>query len=215
MVIAFFASSFRLPAPVELPNIFYVSFSGYNDTILNLSSGYAISVFFYGLVVYLPELSRRKRIRKHALLAYKGFRRKIITQILFASGKTVSMDDLEELSDPLKFDEYWRFDETGSGMRYYEFLNGLDDYYAARIAMELEVLRDEIQFVLNAVDIDDEKAFSYLRNLSAFAYDMSKTGADYDEQKRWGNFLWELLVPWDREKQKLLKDPIIEALEKI
>lgn len=214
VALVLYASDNRPTAPVSVPDFFYYEFPAYNNAILNLSSGYAISVLFYALIVYLPEHFKRKRIRNYALIAYSNFRESVLTQILFASGKSVG-EELEELLDPEKFDEYWRYDETGSGMRYYEFLNGLNDYFAGKIAFELEILRDEIQFILNAVDVDDEEAFTHLRYVTVLAYDMSKTGSNYEDQKRWGRFLWVLLVPKDTKTGKIKKDPIIESLEKI
>lgn len=215
LIIAIYASKERLESPIPLPSLFYFKFPVYGDVILNLSSGYVISVIFYFLVVYLPERAKCRRIRAHALKIYESFRKAAIRQILFASGQPGSLDEVRRLMDPKNFDDYWSFNKEESRQRYYDFLNGLNEYHAGRIALELEILRDEIQYVISNVDVEDENAFAFMKNLSVYAYEMSKTGASYDEQKQWGRFLSSLLVPKDDNTQKIIKDPLIQSLEKI
>jgi hypothetical protein len=111
------------------------------------------------------------------------FKESVLGIILNASGKSYGLDQIKELMAPDKFEEFFRFDETGSGMRWNEFLNGLNKYYAGKIVIEFEILREEIQFIINNVDIDDSDAYTFLKRLSTVSYSMSKIGSDYDDQK--------------------------------
>jgi hypothetical protein len=184
IVIALFLSNDRLTTPFNnAPEVLFAQFSAYNDLIFNLSSGYAVSVVLYFLIVFLPDHFRRQRIRKSALRVYMEFKESVLGIILNASGKSYGLDQIKELMAPDKFEEFFRFDETGSGMRWDEFLNGLNKYYAGKIVIEFEILREEIQFIINNVDIDDSDAYTFLKRLSTVSYSMSKIGSDYDDQK--------------------------------
>lgn len=216
IVIALFSSNDRLTMPFNnAPEVLFAQFSAYNDLIFNLSSGYAVSVVLYFLIVFLPDHFRRQRIRKSALRVYMEFKESVLGIILNASGKSYGLDQIKELMAPDKFEEFFRFDETGSGIRWDEFLNGLNKYYAGKIVIELEILREEIQFIINNVDIDDSDAYTFLKRLSTVSYSMSKIGSDYDDQKMWGNFLWGIFAQWDICRGKLEKDLISDAINKI
>jgi len=216
IAVALFASNARPTSLIDnLPGFFYLEFPAYSDAILNLSSGYTTSVFLYFLIVFFPEHLRRKRVRENALKVYREFKRSVLGLILSASGKALTLDQIEELMEPDKFAEYFCHDETGSVGRWNEFLNGLDDFHVGQIVIELEILRDEMQFIVNNVDLDDADAYVYLKHLSTVSYSMSKTGSDYDDQKQWGRFLMELFAQWNMGEGKWKKDYISESIRKI
>ena len=167
------------------------------------------------MIVFFPEHVRRKRIRENALKVYWEFKRSVLGLILSASGEGSTLDQVEELMEPEKFKEYFCSDETGSGKRWYAFLNGLDDSHVREIAIELEILRDEVQFIVNNIDLDDADAYAYLKHLSTVTYSMSKAGSDYDDQKLWGRFLMEIFTQWNMCEGNWKKDYILESIRKI
>ena len=143
---------------------------------------------------------------------YIDFKQEVIGLILHASGKAWSQDDIDHLMVPANFSHYFSEDETGSGGRWYEVLNGLDEHYVRQIANRLELLRSEVQFILSSIDIEDDEIFEFMKRLSEVSFRMSRVKSDYDDQKSWGRFLWSLYsdfdpivgkVPFDRNMRML------------
>ncbi len=212
----FFCSSDRPEAVVgTVPNWLFADSLHYRDAILNIVSGYVVSVIFYFLVVSLPDHLKKKIHQKHALKVYRSFKIDIIGLIFSASGKCYGTEEIEELMEPSRFREYFKEDETGSGGRWYDFLNGLDDYHRGRIATELEILREELQFLVSHHDIDDSEIYTHLKQVSVAIHAMSKTGVSYDEQKQWGRFLWALFSTFDWSSGYQDEDPIVRSILRI
>jgi len=213
---AFFASAEKLFAlPEGAPRFLFFNFPAYNDVILNLASGYTVSVFLYFLVVFIPDYRRCQCIRTNTLKVYQRFKEDVLTLILHAAEEPLSDTKKNDLFEPENFDDYFGHKVNESKTRWDEFLNGLDRYYVEQIAMELEILREEILFLIGNLNIDNEATFSLLKNLATTVYAMSKVGSDYDEQKAWGRFLWSIYSPCDPKTGKRLKDPVLEILEKL
>jgi hypothetical protein len=191
-----------------------ISFS-LRDALLGLLTSYAVTVVFYFLVVWFPEQQKRRRIKKGVISHYLQFKKEVIGLILHASGKAWSQDDLDRLIIPKEFSEHFSEDETGSGMRWYEVLNGLNGYYAGEIANRLELLRSEVQFVLSSIEIEDDEVFEFMKRLSEVAFSMSKIKADYEGQKSWGRFLWALYSDFDPTTGDVPFDRNLRMLERI
>lgn len=216
VLVVLFASSDRPQVSGDaLPGRFFSDFLSYRDAILNIGSGYIISVLFYFLLVALPEHFKRVRHKDHALKVCRRFKEDAIGLIFSASGKGYGLDEIDELMDPKKFRDYFEEDETGSGARWYEFLNGLDEYHRGRIVTELEILGDELQFLVSHHDVEDIDVYKHLKNASVAIHTMSKTGVSYDEQKQWGRFLWGLFTLFDWGEGYREEDPIERAIARI
>lgn len=216
IVLAFYASAYRAPSISEhTPAFLTWQPPYYSDTLLNLSSGFAISVLFYFLIVRIPQSAQRKRLRRGLVGIYADARVNIMREILSAS----ELYD-EDAEDPASDSKDFRtlFDKlTGhADKRWYATLNGLDDWHVQKIQLELQVLRDEIHYVLSIVDIEDTSLTAYLKNLSVVILEMNQLSADYDDRKTWGNFLWSLFTFFDWEKKGYLsEDPVLTMFEKI
>ena len=216
MPLVLFSSSDRPEAIVgTVPSWLFSDFLSYRDAILNLVSGYILSVVFYFLLVSLPDHLKKKRHQKHALKVYSSFKQDVLKLILSAAVKSYDSEKIEELMVPSRFREYFKEDESGSGSRWYDFLNGLDDYHRSRIATELEILREELQFLASHHDIDDSEIYSHLKQVSVAIHAISKTGISYEEQKQWGRFLWSLFSLFDLSSGYQEKDPIIRSILKM
>ena len=185
------------------------------DVLLGLLTSYTVTVVFYFLVVWFPEQKRRKRIKTGIIAHYMQFKKEVIGLILHASGKAWSQDDLDRLTIPKEFSNYFSEDETGSGMRWYGVLNGLNEYYVGEISNRLELLRDEVQFVLSSIEIQDQEVFEFMKRLSEVSFRMSKVKADYDDQKSWGRFLWALYSDFDPAVGDVPFDRNLKMLEKL
>ncbi|MFA5262453.1 MAG: hypothetical protein WC378_01415 [Opitutaceae bacterium] len=185
------------------------------DVLLGLLTSYAVTVVFYFLVVWFPEQRKRRRIKSGIISHYIQFKKEVLGLVLHAAKKGWSQDDLDRLIIPKEFSEYFSEDETGSGMRWYEVLNGLDDYYVAEIANRLELLRSEVQFVLSSIDIQDQEVFEFMKRLSEISFKMSKMRSDYDGQKSWGHFLWALYSDFDPSVGDVPFDRNLKLLERL
>lgn len=185
------------------------------DVLISLFTSYTVTVVFYILVVWLPLQRKRVRVKRSVISHYKEFKIEVLGLIMHAAGKTWSMDELEALQIPKNFSEYFSQDETGSGMRWYEVLNGLDDYYVSQIAMRLEILRSELHYVLSSIDIDDQEVFDFMKRLDQIAFRMSRLKSDYDDQKSWGRFLWLLYSDFDPIIGHVPQDRNLELLKRL
>lgn len=90
-----------------------------NSIVFNLSVGYLVSMFFWLLVVYLPERSRRHLLRDNLSRRYKHFREDTIQLLLWASIGTHDSQLPEELCDHRKFREFF---DVNSKERWYAAL---------------------------------------------------------------------------------------------
>jgi hypothetical protein len=61
----------------------------------------------------------------------------------------------------------------------------------------MEILRDEVAFALDNVDIADEQPFLFLKRLSHALFSMRKITLGYDETKSFAGLLWSVFAGWD------------------
>lgn len=78
-----------------------------NSIFFNLSVGYIVSLFFWGLVVYIPERNRRLILRDNLSRRYQDFRENTIQILLWASIGTHDSQLPKELCDHRKFKEFF------------------------------------------------------------------------------------------------------------
>ncbi len=80
-----------------------------------------------------------------------------------------------ELTDQAKFKEYFE-QPVGQGQdRWDAFQNKLDEYNLEALILKMEILRDEVTFALNNIDISDERPFVFLKRLSHALFSMRNT----------------------------------------
>ena len=186
----------------------------YNDIVSSLAAGYFTSVIVYFLVVRIPEERRRRRIRRMLLSRYQELKSDLIGLLIHASGKAYS-DEPESFQDPKKFREYFEFDETGSGGRWYEVLNGLNDYYIGEINNHLQIFSGELHFALGQIDVQRDDVFDYLKRFSTSISTMKTRKTDYDDIKIWGRYLWSILGSSDFVSGRSDTDRIEELINRI
>ena len=186
-----------------------------NSIVFNLSVGYLVSMFFWLLVVYFPERSRRLILRDNLSRRYQDFREDTTQILLWASIGTHDSQLPKELCDHRKFREF--FDEN-SKEHWYAALNGLqgnkdriDD-----LLLELELFASEVSYVLNNVNIQDAKVHSFFKRLSENIYRLKNSSVySYDQVKYLGNFLWGVHARWsiiDGQREDDVIQEMIEAL---
>lgn len=186
-----------------------------NVIVFNLSIGYLVSLFFWALVVYLPERKRRTILRNNLSSRYQSFKEEVIQSLLWAS---IGMHDSQmprELTDHNKFKNFFSQNESE---HWYAALNGIQgsEERMREITLAMQMLADEVAYVLNNLPIHDEAAHALLKNLNESVYRLQHSSADlYDQVKHVGNFLWAILARWsfiDGQRQEDILQNVIDRL---
>ena len=60
------------------------------------------------------------------------------------------------------------------------------------LSIEVAILMEEVSYVLNNVEIDDEKVHFFFRNLTHMVYKSKNLTSEYDEVKQLSSFLWNV-----------------------
>jgi hypothetical protein len=163
----------------------------------DLAIGALVSLLLYVLVVRIPDYQKRQRIKRSLTKQYRNFREDCIAIMLMVSDGTFVWGFHEELIDQAKFKEYFE-QPVGHGQdRWDAFQNKLDAYNLEGLILKMEILRDEVTFVLNNIDISDEEPFVFLKRLSNALLSMRQTKLGYDETKGFASFLWNVFAGFD------------------
>jgi hypothetical protein len=179
-------------AHVRCPQL--ANFHAWEKIAFDLSVGSLTSIFFYWLVVWIPEHAKRRRIRNSFARHFREFKEDAIATMLMVSDGTFMWGLHRELVDQKKFREYFEQQVSPDQDRWDAVHNKMTEYYLDEILTHLEILRAEISFAMATIEINDERALEFLKRLSATIIRMRKTTLDYDSMKGFGNFLWEVFA---------------------
>jgi hypothetical protein len=169
----------------------------WNTILYDLAVGALVSLLLYVLIVRIPDYQKRQRIKRSLTKQYENFREDCIAIILMVSDGTFEWGFHRELIDQAKFKEYFK-QPVGNGQdRWDAFMNKLDKYHLEALILKMEILRDEVTFALNNVDISDEQPFVFLKRLSHALFSMRNTTLGYDETKSFAGVLWSVFAGWD------------------
>ncbi len=186
-------------------------------SVLNvLSMGIVVSAIFYVIVVWLPGQRRKARIQRNLQEHYNAFRSSCIHTFLIASDSQ-DYHPREMLLEQSEFRRYFKVD-VGNGQNRWDVvlksLNG-SRYLLRDIQYEIEILREELLYVLNAIDVHDEEVFAFLKRLAQIIYRMRDIETEYDDIKQIGGFLWELFAGWSVIDGYRDKDIVQSMIERI
>ena len=184
-----------------------------NSIVFNLSIGYLVSLFFWLLVVYFPNRTRRLILRDNLSRRYQDFRESTIQILLWASIGTHDSQLPKELCDHRKFREF--FDEH-SKEHWYAALNGLQGTKESvdELLLELELFAGEVSYVLSNINIQDPKVHSFFKRLSENIYRLKNSPVySYDQVKYLGNFIWTVHARWSIIDGQLENDVIQDMID--
>ncbi|MGK7344406.1 MAG: hypothetical protein ACNS63_01190 [Candidatus Nitrospinota bacterium M3_3B_026] len=170
--------------------LFIVRSNG-NSIISNLSIGFIVSTIFYFIVVWLPERNQRKLIKR-------------------------SMEE-QYLSFKDEFKKYFSKPANASQGRWHAVANGLEsnNLLLKDLSIELEIFKDEINFVLNSVKINDKKVFDLFKRLSQHIYRLKNPTPGTDDLKSLMRFLWELFSGWSWDEGYRKEDIVKIMIQEI
>jgi hypothetical protein len=168
--------------------------AGLKRVAYDLGSASLVSLFFYWLVVRLPENATRHRIRESFALHFQQFKEDTIGTILAVTDGSYEWGLQRELTDQKKFKEYFKEKDEDGNERWYAFHNNMTDYYLKELQTHLEVLRSEILFTMAAVDIDDREVLEFMKRFSANIIRYRNVRLDDDSMKSFGSFMYEIFA---------------------
>ena len=178
--------------------------------------GFVVSVIFYFIVVWFPAQQRRARIHRNFQKHYDSFKLSCISIFLIYS-KSQSYKPEAMLLDREEFRRYFSIYERGDQNRWHMVANALskNTYPLRDILNELEILREEILYVLNNIDVHDEEVFKFLKRFSHAIFKIKHVDPEYDDIKSLCGFLWEIFTGWSFIEGYRKEDIVQSNIEKI
>jgi hypothetical protein len=169
----------------------------WNKIFYDLAVGALVTLFFYLLVVRLPDYQRRRRLKRNLKRHYRAFRKDCIQIMLLVADGGYSRGAPEALLEQDRFKAYFEEKVVPVRDRWHEFQSKLDERSLRELLTRMEVFRDEIAFVLNGADILKDEPFEFLKMLSITISSMKDTTLGYDDSKPLARFLWTVFTGRD------------------
>jgi len=175
-----------------------------------------ISIWFYFLVVYIPDVQRKKRVKKHFVMQYSEFRKQVITHILGACRESYDSALPNTLMEPKEFKRYFnemvRYDQT----RWDVFMDNSDATVIGYILAEFIAFKEAIVYLLSKVDVEDEELHAFLHRFNTITTTLVNTNADdYDSKKVFSSYLRDMFAGFSWIEGSRDDDRIGKMFEKI
>jgi hypothetical protein len=176
--------------------IFSANAAFWNKLIYDFGMGSLISLIFYGLLVKIPDSMRRRRIRSSLLRQYRAFKEDCLGVILGVVNESYSTPEIEALLNRESFRQYFARDPATKMSKWDDFLNKVQPHNVSDILTYLDHLRNEISFVINNVDIDQDEVFEFMKRIGRVIFSLRDSAADYDSIGPLAGFLWTVFTGW-------------------
>lgn len=187
----------------------------YYKIAYDIAVGIIVSLFLYVLVVRIPERVKRARIKSSFRKRYNLVRVDCIAQFLLAADGTYTVGEPERLLSQDAFRTYFKEQVGGGQDRWDAFFNRVSDDALQEIIRLLEILRDEVIFVLMKTDIENQEVFEFLKRLSGAITVNKMHQIDYSSKERLTKFLWVLFTGWNFATGYPERDIVEEMIDKI
>ena len=213
-VLMFIASSDPMPEVFRNAGLhaFLKQFATGNQIVFDLSVGILASVFIYYLVVRVPERGKRIRVRRNLVMTHDSCKRACNAIYLGCFMKSYPAGLSDELTDMARFRQFFKEEHVAGQTKWDAVANGLTDERLKDLVVELEILMQEVHFTLSAVDVNDPRAFGFLKSLTRTLYRTKNWTIDYDSTKSLLGFLWSFHTGWNWVEGYLPTDPIADII---
>jgi hypothetical protein len=168
-----------------------------NQTVFDLSVGVVSAIFTYFLFVRLPEEQKRRRVLGHLAETFRDTKINLIRAYLSMVGRSYDAGLPEELLDQAAFRSYFGDDTVSGGSRWYGVANGLNEYWLKEIVAELEILHNELQFALAAIEPRNTTGYSRLKSVAAWTLRSRNIDLRSDDSKPFLRALWQMHTGFD------------------
>jgi len=188
-----------------------------NSILVNIVAAYV----FFILVVVIPEQRKKRIVKTHFAQVFRDFKLILIDIFLQAADLQQYHSESEKLLDIKCFKEFFDQSDMRAGDArnhyWYAVMNGMqrNEYYVEEILTQLEVLRQEILYVLSSLEITDQEVFDFLKRLSHILFTHRKVSTNYDEVEYLADFLWQVFSGWSFISRYSDKDSIEEIISKL
>jgi hypothetical protein len=196
--------------------LLFQQFDTGNSIIFDLSIGFIVSVFFYLLVVWLPDKQRKNLIKRNFEEQYKSFRRDTISVLLTAC-RSYDYELLLRLLDQNEFSKFIQtpIDDNPHNIKWYAIAQGLNEYHLKDLLVSLEIFMNEVAYVLNNIDINEPEVFAFFKRLSQAVYRLKNSTLSSDEFKPLENFILGILGGYDIIEGRRDYDIVKKMIDKI
>lgn len=190
----------------------------WNTLAYDIGLGLLLSTMFYWLLVKLPDVRKRRRLRRHLQASYRRFRREITIQLLFATteSRSVSYDLVDKISLMAAFRSHFKEPSTQvEGNRWHDVANGINSSIRDDIAVAMTIFRDDVSYVLNNTEVDDELSFETLHQLQRMVNIVVLNPMRPDDDRNLLSFLWQVMAGWDWVKGYPEQDRFQRIIDRI
>jgi hypothetical protein len=167
-----------------------------NQITFDLTVGIIVGLFVYVLVVRVPAWQKKERLKAHLLRRYDDLKEQCLMHFLWACNEPAESTLIDRLKNQDQFREFFKEPVSPDQDRWYAVLNGLNDDYVRSIVHELDLFRGELDYTLTAVEVADEKVFSFLRNLTEVLQRSRHWSDRKDQLKPLSQFMWSIFAGW-------------------
>jgi hypothetical protein len=181
----------------------------------DLGMGSIVSLFFYVLVVRIPDRRKRLHFKRNYRRQYEIFKEDCVADMLMIADGTFEWGFHRELVDQKKFEEYFKQDVAPGEDRWDRLHNRLDEGGLQRIITHLEVFREATVFVLSNIEVRNDDTFAFLQRLTRNMWTMAKSTTDYDSKKSLLNFLWDVFAGFSIVTGRRDYDMVARAIDQI
>ncbi len=186
-----------------------------NSLIFDASIGVFTSIFFWFLLVFIPERKKRKILRNNLDIRYRQFKEEINRILLSAIGASYEYDLPSRLCSHSEFRSFYNSNEKAN---WYAALNGLqsNENLMRDIVVEMDLLLDEVSHAINNVYISDDKVFAFFKNFSGNVYRLRNSSVYSDDNVKYiGQFIWSTLARWSIVDGQRKEDIIEKMINQI
>lgn len=174
-----------------------------NSILVNILAAF----MFYILVVYIPEKKAKKIRRKNFKIVFETTELTIL-EILSQAVEAIKQQDLEKL---LKPDNAKTFFTDSNLSKFKKFLNE-NNISIISIVTELEILKEEILYLITKIEISDHEVYDFLKNLSFVIQSYKIDHSKNNDLTILLDFLVKLFTGYNWSKKQFTKDNIFENI---
>lgn len=174
----------------------FILFPYGNSIIFNISIGIFVSIFFYFIVVWFPDRRKKKLLKNNLSKHYLYFKENCLYIFCHAMNEECNTSLMNKLMLQNEFKIFFKTKISDSQERWDSVLNGLDNQLLYELLGELELLKNEIEFINNNITIDDKDIFVFMKNFSINIYRLRDINLENNDIKILSRFLWQLFSGW-------------------
>ncbi len=168
-----------------------------NAVGINLLAAY----FFYVLIAYFFVNRRRGIIKANLQVQYRQFKKSVIGHFLGAVPDVPYHPDLvNQLFDVPKFRTFFQeVPPHSSENRWSMVFHAVhsSSILQRELIMEINELRDEIMYLLSAIEIYDENIFGFFKSLKQITYRLQHDSIDTGKYEQMLDVLYQAFAGWN------------------